>query len=158
VVERDLGSSLPPTELVRRDLTLFGEVKRLFSTVPEVRKETEANGGHQGDRTLHRTRSQFDRTRPVSSSQQSGARVLGFATGVSGPSRNRSAGQAPRGAKLNEEPIGRVRSRWDLTGLRPDARCSASGQTLERVRSRQRLLLTRTVHACPVVTGRVRSP
>jgi hypothetical protein len=37
-----------------------------FSTTPEVGKETEANGGHRGDRTLDRTRSQFDRTRPVS--------------------------------------------------------------------------------------------
>jgi hypothetical protein len=49
---------------------LFGEVKCLFSTVPEVRKETEANGGHCGDRT-----------RPVSSQQLPGARVLGFLIG-----------------------------------------------------------------------------
>jgi hypothetical protein len=28
--------------------------------------QTEANGGHRGDRTLDRTRSLFDRTRPVS--------------------------------------------------------------------------------------------
>jgi hypothetical protein len=55
-------------------------VKCLFSTAPEVRKETEANGGHYGDRTLHRTRSRFDRTRPVSSQQLSGTRVLGFLT------------------------------------------------------------------------------
>jgi hypothetical protein len=41
-------------------------LKRLFSTTPEVRKETEANGGHRGDRTLNRTRSLFDRRRPVS--------------------------------------------------------------------------------------------
>jgi hypothetical protein len=61
-----LGSSLPPTELARRDLALFGEVKRLFSTAPEVGKETEANGGHRGDRTLNRTRSLYDRTGPVS--------------------------------------------------------------------------------------------
>jgi hypothetical protein len=58
----------------------FGEVKCLFSTAPEVRKETEANGGHCGDRTLHRTRSRFDRTHPVNSQQLSGARVLGFLT------------------------------------------------------------------------------
>jgi hypothetical protein len=61
-----LGSSLPPTELARRDSVLFGEVKCLFSTVPEVRKETEANGGHRDDRTLDQTRSLYDRTRPVS--------------------------------------------------------------------------------------------
>jgi hypothetical protein len=88
-VEKGLGSSLPPAELARRDSTLFGEVKCLFSSMPKVREETEANGGHSGDRMLHRTRSQFDRTRPVSSLQQSGARVLGFATGASGHSRDR---------------------------------------------------------------------
>jgi hypothetical protein len=46
-----LGSSLPPTELARRDSGVFEELKRLFSTTPEVGKETEANGGHRGDRT-----------------------------------------------------------------------------------------------------------
>jgi hypothetical protein len=61
-----LGSSLPPAELARRDSGVFKELKRLFSTTPEVRKETEANGGHRGDRTLNRTRSLFDWTRPVS--------------------------------------------------------------------------------------------
>jgi hypothetical protein len=70
---------LPPAELARRDSALFGEVKCFF-TAPEVQKETEANGGHYGDRTLHWTRSRFDRTRPVSSQQLSGARVLGFMT------------------------------------------------------------------------------
>jgi hypothetical protein len=62
VVERGLGSSLPPVELTRRDSGVFEELKRPFSTTPEVEKETEANGGHQADRTLHRTR-------PVSSTQ-----------------------------------------------------------------------------------------
>jgi hypothetical protein len=85
-----LGPSLPPAELARWDSGVFEELKQLFSTTSEVEKETEANKGHQGDRTLHRTWSQFDRTRPVSSTQQSGARVLGFATGAFGPSRNRS--------------------------------------------------------------------
>jgi hypothetical protein len=47
---------------------IFGEVKRLFSTAPEVGKETEANGGHCGHRTLHRTWSRFDqRVRSVHS-------------------------------------------------------------------------------------------
>jgi hypothetical protein len=45
---------------------VFEELKRLFSTTPEVGNQTEANGGHRGDRTLDRTRSLFDRTRPVS--------------------------------------------------------------------------------------------
>jgi hypothetical protein len=78
VVERGLGSSLPPTELARWDSVLFREVKRLFSIAPKVGKETEANGGHCGDRTLHRTRSRFDRTCSVSSSQ---CCSLGFVTG-----------------------------------------------------------------------------
>jgi hypothetical protein len=57
-----LGSSLPPTELARRDSGVFEKLKRLFSTTPEVGKETEVNGGHIGDQT----RSLFDQTRPVS--------------------------------------------------------------------------------------------
>jgi hypothetical protein len=57
-----LGSSLPPAELTRRDSGIFEELKRLFSTTPEVEEETEANGGHRGDQT----RSLFDQTRPVS--------------------------------------------------------------------------------------------
>jgi hypothetical protein len=39
-------------------------------TMTEVREETEANGGHRGDQTLDRTRSRFDRTRPVSSARR----------------------------------------------------------------------------------------
>jgi hypothetical protein len=61
-----LGSSLPPAELARWDSGVFEELKRLFSTTPEVGKETEANGGHRGDRTLNRTRSLYDWTRLVS--------------------------------------------------------------------------------------------
>jgi hypothetical protein len=40
--------------------------------MPEIGKEKEANGGHRGDRTLHRTWSRFDRMHPVSTEQQSG--------------------------------------------------------------------------------------
>jgi hypothetical protein len=61
-----LGSSLPPAELAMQDSGVFEELKRLFSTTPKVRKETEANRGHRGDRTLDRTRSLVDQTRPVS--------------------------------------------------------------------------------------------
>jgi hypothetical protein len=125
-----LGSSRPPAELARRDSALFGEVKCLFSTAPEVKKETEANEGHRGDQTLHRTWSWYDRTRPVSSTLQSGARVLWFTTGASGHSRDqrvrsgtqselkfaRSIGRATR-------PVTRDRTRqvvegayWTLTG------------------------------------------
>jgi hypothetical protein len=50
-------------------------LKCLFSTTPEVKKETEANGGHRGDRTLHRTWLRCDRTRLVISA------CLGFVTG-----------------------------------------------------------------------------
>jgi hypothetical protein len=66
VVERVWDSlSLPPS-LRARNSGVFKELKSLFSTTPEVGKETEANGGHRGDRTLHRTRSWNDQTRPVS--------------------------------------------------------------------------------------------
>jgi hypothetical protein len=140
-----LGSSRPPVELARRDSVLFGEVKCLFSTTPEVGNKTKENDGHCGDRTLHRTRSWFDRTRPVSSQQLSGARVLGFLTGVFGPSRNQSVrsgtqrGRTGHRAERMRGASGHVRS--DASGRGGsllDARCSASGQTLERVRSRQR--------------------
>jgi hypothetical protein len=57
-----LGSSLPPAELARRDSGVFEELKHLFSTTSEVGNQTEANGGHRGDRT----RSLFDWTHPVS--------------------------------------------------------------------------------------------
>jgi hypothetical protein len=36
-----LWSSLPPAELARRDSGIFEELKRLFSTIPEVGKGTE---------------------------------------------------------------------------------------------------------------------
>jgi hypothetical protein len=45
---------------------VFEELKRLFSLRRKSKKETEANGGHRDDRTLNRTRSLHDRTRPVS--------------------------------------------------------------------------------------------
>jgi hypothetical protein len=115
-----LGSSLPPAELARQDSALVGKVKRLFSTAPKVGKETEANGSHCGDRTLHRTRSRFVRTRPVSSQQLSGARVLGFPTSASGPSRDRSVrsgtqrGRAGRRADRTRGASGHVRS--DMSG------------------------------------------
>jgi hypothetical protein len=76
--------------LQARDSCIFEDLKCLFSTTPEVGEDTEANGGHRGDRTLNRTWSRFDQTCPVSSTRQLGARVLGFATGAFGPSRNRS--------------------------------------------------------------------
>jgi hypothetical protein len=114
VVERGLGSPLPPVELARRDSSVFEELKRLFFTTSEVGKETEANGGHSGDRTLNRTRSRFDRTCPVSSTQQSGARVLGFATGASGPSWNWSVRSGTQRSRV-----------W----RRADRTCGASGHT-----------------------------
>jgi hypothetical protein len=79
-------------------------------------EETEANGGHCGDRMLHRTRSWFDRTRLVSSSQLSDAHVLGFPTGVSGPSQNRSIrsgtqrGRARRRADRTRDASGHMQS------------------------------------------------
>jgi hypothetical protein len=135
-----LGPSLPPVELARQDSTLFVKVKCLFSNMSEVRKETEANGGHQDDRTLHRTRSRFDRMLLVSSTQQSGARVLEFATSASGPSQNRSIrsgtqrSRAWRRADRTRGASGHTRS--DASGhTRLDAGTVTSGRCVERVRS-----------------------
>jgi hypothetical protein len=44
VVERGLGSFLPPAELARQDLAFFGEVNRLFSTAPEAEKRRRKSG------------------------------------------------------------------------------------------------------------------
>jgi hypothetical protein len=74
--------------------------------------QTEANGGHRSDRTLDRTRSLFDRTRPVSAKR---SRVFQFFDRTRWRVRSRS--------------IGRVRSLWELTGLQPDAGTVASGAT-----------------------------
>jgi hypothetical protein len=164
VVERGLCSSLPPTELARRDLTLFGEVKCLFSTTPEVGKETEANGGHCGDRTLHQTRSRIDQTRPVSSQQLLEGRVLGFLTGrwssltsASGqftcaqkkstrparpvPHETGASGQVSRGAERSGVLIGRAarpimcdRTRLVTLG----AYWTPTGRQVQRVRSNAR--------------------
>jgi hypothetical protein len=106
-----LGPSLPPAELARRDSGVFEKLKRLFSTMPEVGKETEANGGHRGDRTLDRTRSLFDQTRQVSAQC---LRVFRFFDRTRWHIRSQSTG--------------RIRSIWELTGLQPDAGTVASGQ------------------------------
>jgi hypothetical protein len=145
--------SLPPS-LRAWDSGVFKELKSLFSTTLEVKKETEANEDHRGDRTLHRTRSWYDRTRPVSSTQP---RVLGFATGASGHSRDQRVRSCAQWKLQNARMIGRTarpvthdRMRliiegayWTLTGrghchvrslrgARPvmslHARLSASGQ------------------------------
>jgi hypothetical protein len=159
-----LGSSLPPAELARQDSALFGEVKRLFSTAQEVRKETEANGGHCGDRTLHRTRSWFDRTRPISSHQLSGARVLGFLTGrwsgltsTSGqffcaqkkcarsarpvPHGTGASGQASRGVERSGVLIGRAAHPITCDRTRPvmvGAYWTLTGRQVQHVRSNAR--------------------
>jgi hypothetical protein len=41
VVERGLGSSLPPAELARWDLGIFVEMKHLFSLAPDARTRGE---------------------------------------------------------------------------------------------------------------------
>jgi hypothetical protein len=132
VVERVWVSlSLPPS-LRARDSGVFEELKSLFSTTPEVGKETEANGGHRGDRTLHRTRSWYDRMRLVSTAQ---ARVLGFATGMSSHSRDRRVRLGVQRKLSFARTIGHVRSLRELTGLKPDAGTVASGRCEGRVRS-----------------------
>jgi hypothetical protein len=102
-----LGHSLPPAELARRDSGVFEELKRLFSTTPEVENQTEANGGHRSDRTW----SLFDRTCPVSVQH---LRVFWFFY------RTRW--------RVRSQSIGRVRSFRELTGLQPYAGTVASGQ------------------------------
>jgi hypothetical protein len=65
-----LGSSLPPTERASAGFRRFrGNEMPIFYYAGSRKSngdQTEANGGHSGDRTLDRTRSLFDRTRPVS--------------------------------------------------------------------------------------------
>jgi hypothetical protein len=112
VVERVWGPLSLPRELARRDSGVFEELKRLFSTTPKVRKEMEANGGHNGDRTLDRTRSLFDWMRPVSVQR---LRVFQFSD------RTRW--------RVRSQSTGGVRSVWVLTRLQPDAGTVASGAT-----------------------------
>jgi hypothetical protein len=87
------GSSLPPAELARQDSGVFEELKRLFSTTPEVGKETEANGGHRSDRTLDRTQSLFDRTRPVSVQRLREFQFVDRTRGASGHGRPNASGR-----------------------------------------------------------------
>jgi hypothetical protein len=89
----------------------FRGVETTFSTMPEVGKETEANGGHRGNRTLDQTRSLFDRTCPVSVQL---LRVFRFFD------RTRW--------RVRSQSTGHVRSIWELTGLQPDTDTVASGQ------------------------------
>jgi hypothetical protein len=106
-----LGPSLPPAELARQDSDVFEELKQLFSTMSEVGKETETNGGHRSDRTLDRTRSLFDRT-CLASVQR--LRVSQFFDRTRWNVRS-----------LSTE---RIRSLRELTGLQPNAGTVASGQ------------------------------
>jgi hypothetical protein len=89
-----LRSSLPPDELVRQDSGIFEELKRLFSTMPEVGNQTEANGGHRGDRTLDRTRSLYGRTRPVSVQRLRVFQFVDRTHSASGHSRSVASGRS----------------------------------------------------------------
>jgi hypothetical protein len=108
-------------------------------------KETETKGSHWGDRTLVRTRDRMlDRTRSrvqlVLPTSRGSAR-----TGASSRSRDRHVRSSPRetvkhatlighgGASGHDRPNASGRE-WVLTGLKPDARCNASGQLLQCVR------------------------
>jgi hypothetical protein len=151
-----LGPSLPPAELARLDSGVFEELKRLFSTTPEVGKEIEVNGGHRGDWTLHRTRSRFDRMRPVSSTQQSGAQVLEFAIGTSGPSQNQSV----RSGTQRSRAWRRVDRTRGVSGHTRSDTSGHDGSSLDRDRT---LALSRPVVAwsasgrCVACAGAVRS-
>jgi hypothetical protein len=173
-----LGSSLPPAELARRDSALFGEVKRLFSIAPKVGKETEANGGHcvhrTLHRTLHRTRSLYDRR--VRSGEQRFTRITGRGARPVIGHRTRPVFQGAywtptgRGHCGVRSVLQRVRwlfcsarlgvdrrVRW-VTGPARPVVTSASGRSVERVRSTVTASSNGTIHVCRVVTGRVRSP
>jgi hypothetical protein len=76
------------------DSGVFEELKQLFSTTPEVEKETEANGGHRSDRTLDRTRSLFDRTRLVSVQRLREFQFVDRTRGASGHGRPDASGRS----------------------------------------------------------------
>jgi hypothetical protein len=63
---------------------------------------------------------------------------------VGHPEEQSVARSWPDARRVRSHAIGRVQSREELSGLRSDAGCSASGQMVNRVRSQQRLSLTRT--------------
>jgi hypothetical protein len=150
-VERVWVSLSLPLSLRARDSGVFEELKCLFSTTPEVRKETEANGGHRGDRTLHRTWSRYDWTRPVSTTQQSGARVLGFATGTSGHSWDRRVRSGDQRKLKFARPIGRTLHLVTHNRMHPvieGAYWTLTGRWHCRVRS--------LLGACLVVASRAR--
>jgi hypothetical protein len=94
----------------------FVEVKCIFSTTSEAEIfsksswiETEANGGHWGDRTLNRTWSWHDWTRLVS-----GSSCLAWDARAS----HRRVQSSPRGTAMHTRSIGR----GDASGHdRPDA-------------------------------------
>jgi hypothetical protein len=124
-----------------------------ISTTSEVGIQTEVNGGHRGDRTLHRTR-------PVSSMQQSGARVLGFATGVSDHSwdwRVRSGAQRElklaRSIERAVRSVTRDRTRPVVEGAywTPTGRWHCHVQSLPRARPVDASWARGTVRsACPI--------
>jgi hypothetical protein len=94
----------------------FVEVKCLFSTTPVTKIfsksswiETETNRGQWGDRSLDRTWSRHNRTRPVSD-RSSLACGLGFTTGSSGHSWDRRVRSGARGttnAKGSSDAVAR---------------------------------------------------
>jgi hypothetical protein len=80
VVERGLGSSLPPAELARQDSMLLVEMKCLFSIAPEARKggeSPECLSLKNSNQTLDRTRSRVDlRVRSAQVEGRGAARLL----------------------------------------------------------------------------------
>jgi hypothetical protein len=140
-----LGLSLPSAELASAEFRRFQGVEKPIFHYAEVGKETEANGGHRGDRTLHRTRSRYDRrVRSVQRGvRRAGARVCNRRVrSLAGPARpvmHQKRTEVRRGrsdaGRVRSHTIGRVRSLKELTGLTPDAGTVASGRREGRVRS-----------------------
>jgi hypothetical protein len=98
------------------------------------------NGGHRSDRTLVRTWSLCDWTRPVSAQRVSVSRLS---------DRTRW--------RVRSRSTGRVRSLWELTGLQPDAGTMVSGSSSVRVRSLLRWSIARLDQRVWSVTGPARS-
>jgi hypothetical protein len=129
---------------LRRRWSLSGEIQRFSGNETSIfhcagREETEANEGHRGDRTLDRTQSLFDRTRPVS------AQCL------------RASWSSDRTRwRVRSRSTGRVRSCVEAYWKRPDAGTMASSSSIVRVRSLTRWSVARLDQRVRSITGPAR--
>jgi hypothetical protein len=126
-----------------REAVEFEEMKCLFSIVPEVRKggeSLECLSLKNSNRTLDRTRSRVDlRVRSVQTvGRDACVKVIDRRVrSLTEPERpvTHPVGSACLSVdrtswRVRSRATGRIRSREELSGLRSDAGCSASGQTV----------------------------